>query len=102
MWRVALTDGSGRWFNLETATKFVEDTRWNGNNNISVATGSQWDHETLYRTAGRRWVLHHWSGWQGSLPNWTAVDTETAARWLSANGHDAPEVAAEIAALEYA
>ena len=41
-------DGGG-WINLETAQKFVEDRNWDGHNMISAATGSQWEHETLYR-----------------------------------------------------
>ena len=34
-----------------------EGTRWNGNNHISLATGSQWDHQKLYRSRrGRYWL----------------------------------------------
>lgn len=41
---------------------------WNGSNHISQATGSQWEHESLLRTAGGWWVLHRWSQWQGVSP----------------------------------
>src|SRR5690606_26064843 len=43
------------WFDDEKAERFAEDRDWNGSNWISVATGSQWHHEELYRTAGGRW-----------------------------------------------
>ena len=46
-----------------------EDTRWNGNNHISVNTGSQWGHETLYLSSKDRYYLVHESQWQGSLPS---------------------------------
>ena len=29
-------------------SSWEEATRWDGNNNISKATGSQWEHETLH------------------------------------------------------
>ena len=85
MKRQTLTDGSGIWFDRAAAVRFDEDTRWNGNNHISVATGSQWDHEALYYTKSGRWVLYSWSQWQGSLDTWKQVDEAAAVRWLSAN-----------------
>ena len=100
MKRQVLTDGSGRWFNLESAEQFEEAVRWNGSNNISLATGSQWEHETLYRTAGRRWILHAWSQRQGTRETWEEIDDEAAAKWLVTNGHEHDAVADEIADLE--
>jgi hypothetical protein len=103
MRREVLTDGTGRWFDLDKAERFEETTHWNGNNHISKATGSQWDHEELYRTAGGRWILHHWSQWQGSTPSWTEISADDAARWLSINEYDAhPAVEGEYAELEIA
>jgi hypothetical protein len=52
MSRIALTDGSGRWFSDTTAEYFKEDTYHDGRNWISKATGSQTEHEGLYRTKG--------------------------------------------------
>ena len=88
MKRRVLTDGSGSWFDLDTAEAFDEATRWDGNNHISLVTGSQWDHECLYRTASGRWVLNHWSQWQGSSESWTEVSNSEAATWLVTNGHE--------------
>ena len=91
MKRQVLTDGSGRWFDLESAEVFDEDTRWNGRNKSSCATGSQWEHETLYRTKSDRWILSHKSQWEGHLPSWTEMEATAAARWLSINGYEAHE-----------
>jgi len=41
MRRQPLTDGSGRWFDLDSAIRFEEATFWDGNNRRSKSTGSQ-------------------------------------------------------------
>lgn len=76
------------WFDADTATVFGEDTYFDGNNHISRATGSQWDHQALYRTKGGRYVLHSWSQWQGSVPTWQFLTDDQARDWLLANEHD--------------
>jgi len=91
MKRQVLTDGTGRWFDLDKATKYEEATSWNGRNRISVATGSQWDHEALYLTESGRWIKHWWSQWQGSADQWLEISPEEAATWLIRNGHQLPE-----------
>lgn len=86
MQRTALTgDDAGKWFNRKVAIKFQEQTRWNGNNHISRATGSQWEHEALYYTKSGRWVLNHWSQWQGSLESYTEIGLTEAVSWLVNN-----------------
>ena len=101
MSRVTLDDG--RWFDSDRAEKFDEELEWNGHNRISIATGSQWEHETLYRTAGGRWVLYHWSQWQGSRDTYEEASNNEAARWLARNGHSAhASCEVEFAALEIA
>ena len=109
MSRIVLTDGSGRWFDDAKAKRWEEETRWNGNNHVSKATGSQWEHETLYRTAGGIYVVHHSSQWQGSTDTIEEVTASDAAKWLSTNDYldgDAesagPEVASAYTALELA
>ena len=91
---------NGTWFDSDKATVFKEGTRWNGNNHISLATGSQWEHEELFCTAGGAWVLHHWSQWQGSEPRYDQVDEAEAAAWLRRNEHH--EVAASLFPAETA
>jgi hypothetical protein len=74
----------------ENATKhWEEDTRWDGNNHISKATGSQWEHQTLYRSRKGRYYIEHKSQWQGSTPGAEWVSNEEAARWLMAQGEEA-------------
>jgi hypothetical protein len=101
MKRQALTDGTGRWFNLETADSWDESCIWDGRNQISNATGSQWDHQRLYRTKTGRWIINGWSQWEGSLETWTEISPVDAAMWFARNGHAAPHGCSdEFAALE--
>jgi len=82
MTRVALTDGSGAWFDTGKAVKFSEATYWNGSNHISKATGSQWNHEASYCTASQKWVKNCWSQYQNSVESYELVDQAEAVRWL--------------------
>jgi len=84
--RVTLTDGSGKWFDKGEAEEFQEKTSWDGRNYISKATGSQWDHQILYRTKGGKWILN--SQWQGTRESWEEISNEEAARWLSVNEYE--------------
>lgn len=94
--RIHLTDeqgeATGRWYDPAKADSWEEATRWDGNNHVSLATGSQWDHELLIRTAGGTWVLHRWSQWQGSRPSYRAITPKEAAAWFIRNEHtEVPE-----------
>lgn len=80
-----LTDGSGQWFNLDRAVCYKETTRWDGNNHISLVTGSQWNHEWLYVTAGKRFILNSFSDWQGSTETYEEISKEEAAVWFARN-----------------
>lgn len=68
-----------------------EDTEWDGSNHISRATGSQWEHQTLYRSRRGRYYLVHSSQWQGSTPTAELLSDANAARWLVLMGHPLPE-----------
>lgn len=74
-----------------------ESTEWDGSNHISLATGSQWEHETLYRSAKGRYWIEHTSQWQGSKDTARIVDASEAATWLLRQDHDLP---ADLAHLE--
>ena len=89
-------DGGG-WFNPETAREYKEDTRWDGRNHISKNTGSQWDHEALYRTTKGAWVLHSWSQWAGSGESWERIDDDRAVEWLITNEEEPPKELSKIA-----
>jgi len=71
--------------------QWQEAERWDGRNHVSKATGSQWEHETLYRSAKGRYWVEHTSQYQGSLPYAFLLSNEDAARWLLANDHNLPE-----------
>jgi hypothetical protein len=99
MKRRVLTDG--RWFDEDKAERFKEDLRWNGSNHISRATGSQWEHEALFRTASGKWIINHWSQWQGGCDEYYEVSNEEAAAWLVANEYEPHKACvAEYEALE--
>lgn len=78
-------DGKTRRFAADAADSYSETTRWDGNNHISRATGSQWEHEELYRTLNGSWVLNHWSQWQGSRTTYREISTRQAVEWLLIN-----------------
>ena len=89
--------GNGKWFSPGASMHYGEDTRWNGNNHISCATGSQWEHEELYHTRSGTWILHSWSQWHGSTPSYRILEDAEAHAWLIAQGH-ADAVPAEVVA----
>lgn len=95
---------NGGWFDLESSTVINEGSYWNGNNTISLATGSQWDHENLIVTRKGRFVLNSWSQWQGSGESWQTINENEAAEWLVRNQRDKdelPEAAAALLVSEY-
>lgn len=90
MSRYRIEDGTV--VDTDNATKtWKEDRRWDGNNYISVATGSQWNHEQLYRSRRGRYYLEHYSQWQGSKPYAEWISKRQAASWLLANDEPIPD-----------
>jgi len=82
----------GQFVNTDLAIEeWDEDTYWDGNNHISKATGSQWEHETLYRSRKQRYYVVHTSQWQGSTPGARWLTDREAAAWLLANAHPLPD-----------
>ena len=100
MARITLTDGTGRWFDSDKAESFAEATTWNGNNHISKATGSQWNHSKLYITASNKCILESWSDYQGTVGTTEEIKREAAAIWLSINEYEHELLSKEIAELE--
>lgn len=62
-----------------------------GRNFISINTGSQWEHEQLYRSRKGRYYLERWSDWQGTRASAEWISNAEAARWLILNHRDVPE-----------
>lgn len=82
----------GTVVNTDNATaSWNEETRFDGHNHVSVATGSQWEHQRLYRSRRGRYYIEHWSQWQESMPRAEWVSDHAAAAWLLANDYDLPD-----------
>ena len=82
------------WFDVDKAESYPEGTRWDGQNTISLVAGGRWDHETLYRTSGGRWVLRHWSQWEGRGETWAFINDDAARNWLIRCEYDDSAIAA--------
>lgn len=95
MERIKVTDIEGEpagWFDPEKAYSLEEETRWNGSNQISEATGSQTEHEKLYLTASGQWILNHWSQFQGRAETYQLITQGRAVEWLLQNQYKANEL----------
>jgi hypothetical protein len=87
----------GTVINTDKAKQSWEEaTRFNGSNMISVATGSQWHHQTLYESRKGRFYIEHTSQWQGSVDRCEWVSEQEAVRWLLANEEEVPDRLAHI------
>ena len=83
---------NGAIVDTDNANKvWEEDTIWNGNNHIGKATGSQWEHQTLYKSRKGRYYIEYESDWEGSHPHVEWVSREKAARWLLLMNEELPE-----------
>lgn len=76
-------------FDRDRAERWEEALRWDGRNCISKATGDQWSHQALYRTAGGRWVLCRYSDYQHKPTRYGWIDPVEAKAWLIAQGESA-------------
>lgn len=73
------------WFDPARAERFEEGERWDGSNNVSLATGSDREHEALYKTAGGRWVLGWSSAYESAQDRYRFVGADEAREWLVRN-----------------
>ena len=74
----------------KATASYEEKTDWNGRNHISRNTGTQWEHETLYRSAKGRYYLVRTSQREGTLPGAEWLEPAQAAAWLILNEHELP------------
>lgn len=68
-----------------------EATRFDGSNQISVATGSQWEHQELHKSRKGRYYIVRWSQWQGTTASAEWISKRAAAAWLVVNNHEVPD-----------
>ncbi|MCX6141621.1 MAG: hypothetical protein NTZ35_00225 [Ignavibacteriales bacterium] len=79
----------GRAFETKNAKEVFDEQTWHdGHNSISHATGSQWEHETLYLSRKDQWYIVHTSQWQGSSDTARCVGYDEAAQWMFQNKYD--------------
>ena len=81
----------------KASKKYEDASDWDGSNNISRATGSQWVDQRLYRSRKGRYYLvtHPRIDGQNDHAEW--VSNQEAARWLTLNGHEIPDELKEAA-----
>lgn len=82
--------GNGQRLEEEGRPDLRGMTRYDGNNHISVNTGSQWHHETLYRSSKGRYYLEATSDYSGSIPEVRFLEAPEAAAWPLANSLELP------------
>ena len=85
-------DTGGTLYYGAVAERFEEGTTWDGNNHISTATGSQWEHEEVVRTKRGRYYVVSSSQRQGSQSKAKALDIGGVAKWLVRAGYVASQV----------
>jgi len=76
---------------------WAEACEFDGSNQISRVTGSQFEHQMLHQTRRGRYWLESWSQWEGRQPHAEWVDNHEAARWLLMCDHELPDDLAELA-----
>ena len=87
MIRISLSDGTGRWFHKEDAWEFPEGTEWNNRKRISLATGSEGQHEVLYRTKKDNWILMQWAEPSDGTEKYLMIPIHEAVAWLLRSGY---------------
>jgi hypothetical protein len=70
------------WFDSQRAQRYSDVDR-NGNGSGGTGRG-----QAVYRTAQGRWVLEHWTSWQGEHDRAEYIDAEAAKTWLLENDFD--------------
>ena len=88
----------GAIFDTErAAATWEEATDSNGSNHISRVTGSQWNHETLHKSAKGRYYKVMSSNVLGCQDEMEILSPREAAAWLILNDHELPEDLAGLA-----
>jgi hypothetical protein len=95
MERIALPNG--RWFDMDSARVWANDSYWDGRNRCSKITGSQWSHQYLYRSKSGAWILRDTSSWESVQDVYEVIDEETALDWLVSQGYaDTDDLPADV------
>jgi len=82
----------GKIVDSKKGKEYREGQNHNGRNWISLATGKQFEHESLHvSTKGTFWI-EEWSNYQGSTQHARIVTKEEAAAWLTKNEYSAETI----------
>lgn len=88
MRKITLFDGTGRWFDIDSAKKFDERGMLADDGTfVSLATGNSWEHETLYLTTNGTYVMFFADDRNPSLSQFVEYDAEKAVQWLLQNAY---------------
>lgn len=71
------------WFDFNAIQGRWSDRDHNGNGSHGTGRG-----EEVILTAGGKWVMSHWTIWQGEASTRTYITAEQARDWLLRNGED--------------
>ena len=84
--KIPLSDGSGHWFDLNSAKKWQRILSWREDGDDSHG-------EALYLTTNGAFIHNTWNGMIGE-DLYFRIDHDKAARWLIANGYqkDIPQL----------
>lgn len=82
--RVNVTSGDGElgWFDGSKADW------WTDRDHDNHGAGGVGRGESVVRTAAGRWVLEHWTIWQGETDRYEYIDSEQAREWLLRHSED--------------
>lgn len=84
-----MTDG--RIVKTDNAAKqWEEETDFDGSNHISRVTGSQWHHQTLFRSKKGNYWIESWSNYQNCPSTAEWISAKDAARWMLLNDYELP------------
>lgn len=80
-----MISNSNKWFDPQTSSRWREAYDWDGEHNVSLATGKHYHHESLYRTAKGAWILRSWSDTNEYPEYYEQIDQTAAIAWLRLN-----------------
>jgi hypothetical protein len=86
MSRVAVTTQGGQYaghFDWDKAARWSDRDAISGNGSGGPGAG-----EAVMLTAGGKWVIEHWTNWQGQSNRYHWITPEDAKAWLLRNGED--------------
>ncbi len=83
MKKIPLSDGSGHWFDIESAKSWTESIDPDEQDRRAREGPEE---EKLFLTEKGSFIFHHWN-WRMAEGLFFPLDEEKATRWLIANGY---------------